>query len=521
MDRTGSSQSALTEGRAIPRNCRRWLMVVLGLALALRVGAACGLQWMLDTRFQRQFLIEGDSNGYWELGQKLAQGEDYAIYTPPRRILRMPGFPLILAMSQALFGDEKLPARLLLALVGTTACWGVWRLGRELCDDKIGLMAAALAAVSPALVGFTPVILSETPFAATMTFSLIAGSNLLKRHRLLSTKNSETHTNDGAGGGGEVCSATAGKSLVVGLLIALAVYFRPSWLLAGIAFGGILLLSSRSPRRALRDTLLIHLGLLLGLLPWTVRNYQVSGRVVLTSLWMGPSLYDGWNPDATGDSDMRFFDRDDVLGQGMSEYDMNQHYSKLAFDFARNHPGRVVELAALKSWRYWKPWPNAAQFEGALPAIVLSTFYLPMLLLAIHGGWLMRRELWKVLIAAGPIVYFAALHAVFVSSLRYRLPAEYPMLVLSAVSLRHWCRGCCSGLCDGSGSMTVASLLTAPAISSAKGDSGNNVGSAVRTVFRWIRSRWSAQGTLLGSPSMTPVRGDIGASVSPVEGVTA
>ena len=34
---------------------------------------------------------------------------------------------------------------------------------------------------------------------------------------------------------------------------------------------------------------------------------------------------------------------------------------------------------------------------------------------------------------AGPILYFAALHLVFVSSVRYRLPGEYPMLILSAV----------------------------------------------------------------------------------------
>jgi hypothetical protein len=39
-------------------------------------------------------------------------------------------------------------------------------------------------------------------------------------------------------------------------------------------------------------------------------------------------------------------------------------------------------------------------------------------------------------LAAGPVLYFALVHAVFVGSVRYRLPAEYPLLVLSAVGLQ-------------------------------------------------------------------------------------
>ena len=57
------------------------------------------------------------------------------------------------------------------------------------------------------------------------------------------------------------------------------------------------------------------------------------------------------------------------------------------------------------------------------------------LILAALGGWRVRRRPEVLLLTVGPILYFSAIHMVFVSSLRYRLPAEYPLLVATAVGL--------------------------------------------------------------------------------------
>mgnify|MGYP003336161596 FL=1 len=42
-------------------------------------------------------------------------------------------------------------------------------------------------------------------------------------------------------------------------------------------------------------------------------------------------------------------------------------------------------------------------------------------------------RLW--VLAAGPILFLGAVHAVFIGSVRYRLPAEYPLLTLAALGL--------------------------------------------------------------------------------------
>ena len=84
---------------------RNKFWIILLLALLVRVAAAIAIDQHV-TSSGRSFLIEGDANGYWELGQHIAAGEDYAIHQPPRYVLRTPGFPLLLAASIRVFGDS-------------------------------------------------------------------------------------------------------------------------------------------------------------------------------------------------------------------------------------------------------------------------------------------------------------------------------------------------------------------------------------------------------------------------------
>jgi hypothetical protein len=161
----------------------------------------------------------------------------------------------------------------------------------------------------------------------------------------------------------------------------------------------------------------------------------VTGHWVITTLWLGPSLYDGFNENATGDSDLSFYDRDLLMAGGMSEYDVNRHYTQKAMRYALDHPGHTVELAFAKLWRFWKPWPNAAQFDHWAAKLAVGLFFIPTLAFAVVGFWKHRRNSWAWLLTAGPVLYFSALHSIFVGSLRYRLPAEYPLCVLSAAGI--------------------------------------------------------------------------------------
>ncbi len=394
------------------------LAAILIVALLLRVACAIGVQWRLDHGSREVCLIPGDADGYWYLAGQIAAGKDYEIYDPPRRVMRMPGFPFLLALPRMAFGENLLAVRLWLAVIGTSACGFVYLLGRELCDAKVGLWAAAVTAISPVLAMFSVLLLSETAFAAAMTASLFALAKLARRLQ-------ESPANR--------YSLWATLS---GALIAAATYLRPTWLLVGPMALVLLQPWKQFPRRLLAGVIVCAV-LFLAMLPWGLRNQVVTGHFKLTTFWFGPSLYDGLNPEATGDSHMAFFDRDNFLGE-MSEYDMDREYARRAKQYAWDHPGRALELMFIKLGRYAAPWPNAEQFQQVWMRAVVLASSLMILIPALYGTWLSRRRPDVLLFAWAPILYFAAVHMLFVGSIRYRLPAEYPLAVLSGVGLSQW-----------------------------------------------------------------------------------
>jgi 4-amino-4-deoxy-L-arabinose transferase-like glycosyltransferase len=404
---------------------RRPLLWIILAALAIRGGAAFWLQHDLDVVKKRPFLIMGDAEGYWDLGQRIADGQPYELYG--RYALRMPGYPAFVAgairLSRILGMPEKdhLIARLLMATVGTLTCGLVAVLGSMLFDASIGTLAAAITAVAPPLVGFSVILLSETLFAATLVVSLLCAAKLIL---------AASHERP--------LFQLATWGALTGLAIGLAVYVRPSWLLVAPAFA-VLFAVWCSSRRSLWQSAMVA-GMIVAcaygsLIPWACRNYLTTGHWVWTTLWVGPSLYDGFNPQANGDSNMEFFERDRLMDR-MSEFDVDRYYREKSWQFVRENPTRAAWLTVDKLLRFWMPWPNATQFSGTALKVLIAIYFIPLLVAAGIGLVWGPRNPWAWALALGPILYFSCIHAVFLGSLRYRLPAEYPLCVAAAVGLR-------------------------------------------------------------------------------------
>ena len=382
------------------------------LALGLRIGAAVLIDRHV-TLAGRQFLIEGDANGYWELGQKLAVGQEYSIFTPPRQVHRTPGFPLLLAASIRLWGDSVFAASLVMAFVGAACCWLTWKLARQVATERVALWALLIVAVSPLQIGSNVQILSETWFSFWLLLCLIAMSPLVS-----------SSIQDGR--------SQALSSLVTGLLTGLTVLVRPGWILwPWFSSAIVFVFGGQSMKRKIAIGLLLFAGCYLALLPWAIRNHNVTGHWIFTSLWSGPSLYDGLHSKATGASDMEFFDQENVLST-MSEFDMNAHYKQRAFEFAISNPVRTAELAIIKAGRYLSPTLNATGFSGGPFSLFCLAWYAVFWALVGYGAIELRKDRGILLLLTAPFLQFLLVHMVFVGSIRYRLPVEFPLSVIAA-----------------------------------------------------------------------------------------
>jgi hypothetical protein len=182
--------------------------------------------------------------------------------------------------------------------------------------------------------------------------------------------------------------------------------------------------------------------------PWWIRNWGVIQRFVPTTLQVGPSLYDGLNPNADGSSNMDFmrdlqsnheFVSTVIHGKFDSapngEEIMDWALRVMAITWARSHPWRVMELAAIKFRRLWSPWPNEPSLRSMPIRIMVAATYLPLLILSLWGVWRYRRRGWPYTLCWLPAIYFTLLHTVFVASIRYREPAMVAMIPLAAATL--------------------------------------------------------------------------------------
>ncbi len=410
---------------------------VLVTALVSRVIAAGVLQSFVDRLRPPRLCVFPDTNYYWLLARAIRQGRPYEIVeqgTISFKALRTPGYPLFLAACQAVLGEWPLGVRMVQAVLGTASVGLVYLLARRFeqsvapgpgggtLSRTASLAAAILAAINPYYVGISELILSEALFIPLLLASLWGIAVLWRAHdeaeRLTPAWRALVALASGAAGGAAILAKPS------------FALFLPCVLVCWIAAGGF----SRDRRLlgdAFRSALLIAVGVALVMSPWWVRNAQTYGRFVATSVWFGASLYDGLNLDATGASDMRFREQADI--RGLDEVEQDATLTRRAIEFARANPGRVLELAVIKFGRYFSPWPNAEEIRSPWLAVLSAVIVIPVYCLIVVGLWDQRRDVRAVVLLAGPLFYFCAIHLVFVSSIRYRIPGEIVAATLAGM----------------------------------------------------------------------------------------
>ncbi len=371
----------------------RPLIALLLISLAVRLTWAA-IQPSTDAQLDRL----PDQREYLSLGRNLLHDGSLSFLDPrfDQRLYayRSPGYPTFIA----LLGGSSLAVRLLQALLDTSTILAVYLLAQQLTrQPAYPIYAALLIAVDPFLIYFTGLILSETLFTAL----LIWGVFLLLRRRIL----------------------------LAAILLLLAALVRPS----AILLAPLLILFVPTDR--LRSVLIVIVVMGAGLFPWAWRNYRTVGAWVWTTTNSGITLYDGFNPTASGASDQRFVTQMPQL-QPMNEVERSRYLSQSARVWIGEHWSDLPGLTAVKIARTWSPIPLSSEFGRPLYRMISAAFALPADLLVSTIGLfqrsLSRRE--KMLLVV-PAIYFTILCILSVGSLRYRLPAEPLLVVIAAAGL--------------------------------------------------------------------------------------
>lgn len=379
---------------------RRWLIALLVGALVAR------LLWGLSRPADLSALP--DQGEYLALGKNLISGNglnfEDARFPGVAYAYRTPGYPLLVAAC----GGSAVGVRIVQAILDATTVLGVWLLARKHAGTA-ARVSVLLVAACPFLIYFSGLVLTETLF----TCMLVWGTWLL-------VWEPEEHGRD----------ARATWAYVAGILVlALSVLVRPGALglpvvmaaLAGMTRGRLV----RVPGAALAGVAVV-----LVLVPWAWRNHAALNEWVWTSTNSGITAYDGFNPAADGSSNQSFVKDMPELGE-MTETQRDDYLSQLARQYAREHPQRAWELAIWKLARTWSPVPLSAENRSVANTVAGGLYCLVAWGLALVGLRRGQMSFGRKVLLLAPALYFSVGAMLTVGSLRYRIPAEPFLAVLS------------------------------------------------------------------------------------------
>lgn len=327
-------------------------------------------------------------------------------------------FPAILNDRTALIGVQ-----LLHCLAGGLWCACLYALGNRLFGGRIGIVAALLGATYPTLAYSVVEVHPLNFFLLLLLCFLLAACEI---------------TNDV--NGAEFAGKRAGwkSALILGVTAGLLALTRseclPLCLLLLLGMGW------RHPSRRAQMACAVGVCCLL-YAPWLIRNHRDFGAFVLTNT-SGTNLFRGQGPVANGGTyqadgkEIWFTPETRAAIHALpvtTDWEMRQDalLRRAAMDYMRQHPLRPLQLIPNKLFLFLIRDGNHPKGQSVLVWVP----GLALLLCALRGYWLLRKDLrffWPL--AAVPLFY-ALIVVVFFSLPRYRMMIDPALMVPAACGL--------------------------------------------------------------------------------------
>src|SRR5439155_862822 len=197
---------------------------------------------------------------YYDLARALARGEGY------RTLELLWGYPAFLAAFYRIFGDRPWIPLLVQVAANATIPWMIWAEFRHRVDERIAVIAAALAGV----LSFNTAFASTQSSDALCTVFVTAAVALYSRAQRL---------------------GRARDALASAIFWGAALLFRPHFLLLPPLMFALALHPSYRMRRSLLAMMAAVIGVMYA--PWILWTWRVSGRLVPATTHGGLQVWYG------------------------------------------------------------------------------------------------------------------------------------------------------------------------------------------------------------------------------------
>jgi 4-amino-4-deoxy-L-arabinose transferase-like glycosyltransferase len=384
------------------------IYIVLTVAFIVRLGYVLTLG---------EKLYWEDEYDYSALGQSLAEGRGYVNAAGEATAFRPVGYPLLLAALYEAGLQQPSELRLAQVVLGVIGVWLVYLLALMSMPRLFAVLAALYAALYPYFIFMTGTLLASLWFSVT----LLAFVYLFMQ---------------GEQKGSLWLFGMSGIFLGISALsVTTAVVLAPA------AFLWLIFKKKDSLRSILRFAAVFSAACFLIIAPWMLRNWQKLGVVQLSTNG-GRNLWLGNNPASTINTGSDIPMPADLQAriEAASEVEADHIYSAEAKSFIFANPKRFILLSLKKGAALWRfdPSPTTAGYstDPRTDDWVSVLSYTPILLLAIVAFFLaqhpQKREmlLWILFFAL-----FTAVHAVYISKVRFRLPLDHFLIVMAGFAV--------------------------------------------------------------------------------------
>ncbi len=350
-----------------------------------------------------------DEHTYLQMAETIKAGKGLAY--PQVTASMPPVYPYFVALFTFLPIAPLFALRLFQAILGGILSVLIFMLGKEMFNNRTGILSSLIYSFYPVLIFFSGLALSETLYTF-LTFLFIFSLYFL--YRTPSWK----------------------WILSSGITGALSALTRPSTisLIPFIYFLCILFVFRKKSIMPILSSLLI---LVIAYSPWVIRNWVVFHHFIPTTTDGGWVLYSGNNPmNKSGGGiegvDVKFPEE----AKQLNEIERDKYFKQKAMEFIRTHPKRFIMLSFKKFSRLWRLYPAPTSgYTQAKFILIMLLSYGVLLPFAIGGFFLSLRQFPQTFLLLLPLIIFTLTHMVFIGSIRYRVPLLPYFIILSAWGL--------------------------------------------------------------------------------------